>query len=132
VLLDVAKDEAVVAARVCDADRRIDVMLGALGDGQWSPGAESDHLDPYETLARVLWCLLREPDLPGALMSAVRMGGDTDTVAALVGGLLGCQQPLERIGADLPWSPVVQAPDPALLRTLSTGLADLRVGRAGR
>ena len=42
------------------------------------------------TLTAVVWCV-REPDPVAALERAVRLGGDTDTVAAIVGALVGAR-----------------------------------------
>ncbi len=44
----------------------------------------------YETVSAALFCWLRHPgDFRTAVESAVCLGGDTDTVAAIVGGLAG-------------------------------------------
>lgn len=42
-----------------------------------------------ETLEAVIWCFLRGQNFRETLLSAVNLGGDTDTIAALVGGLGG-------------------------------------------
>ncbi len=130
-LLEVALEEVAAAQEACGADGRIKDMLSALAAKQWQPDPERLDLDPYETLARVLWCILTEPRLPEALMLAVRIGGDTDTVAALVGGLLGCRQTPDAVRAEVPWSADVDAPDDALMGRLAAGIADLRTGRSG-
>jgi ADP-ribosyl-[dinitrogen reductase] hydrolase len=45
-----------------------------------------------DTLAAVAFCWLRHRDQPrAAIEAAVRLGGDTDTVAAIVGALLGAE-----------------------------------------
>jgi ADP-ribosylglycohydrolase len=42
------------------------------------------------TVLAALWCLLRHPDSwPGAVASAIRLGGDVDTLGAIVGALAG-------------------------------------------
>jgi ADP-ribosylglycohydrolase len=64
-------------------------------------------------VAAVLWCSTRATSLRGGLVSAVQLGGDTDTVAALVGGLLGCNLTVEQVRADLPWHQLVVLPEPA-------------------
>jgi ADP-ribosylglycohydrolase len=43
----------------------------------------------------------------------VQLGGDTDTVAALVGGLMGGNLTAEQVRADLPWHQLVVLPEPA-------------------
>jgi ADP-ribosyl-[dinitrogen reductase] hydrolase len=52
------------------------------------------------------------------------LGGDTDTTAAIVGGILGCQ--LQDVTADIPWLPRVLLPESALIEATATGLQDLR------
>ena len=42
-----------------------------------------------DTLEAVLWCFLRQGNYKDSVLEAVNLGGDTDTVAALVGGLAG-------------------------------------------
>ena len=45
----------------------------------------------YHTLPVVLQIVLRHPhDFEAAITEAVACGGDTDTVAAIVGGIIGC------------------------------------------
>jgi ADP-ribosylglycohydrolase len=129
-LLDIARSEAAAVAETCGADGRINDMLAAVAAGQWQPNPDCLGPDSYETLTRVLWCILSEPHLPKALLAAVRLGGDTDTVAALVGGLLGCSLTPAAVRAQLPWSNEVQAPDDAVIGPLAAGIADLRIGRA--
>ena len=60
-----------------------------------------------DTLEAALWCILqadRETDdggrYPRCLMRAVNLGDDTDTVAAVTGGLAGLIWPIEEIPAD--------------------------------
>jgi ADP-ribosylglycohydrolase len=42
-----------------------------------------------ETLEAVLWCFLRKDNFINAVLSAVNLGQDTDTVAAITGGISG-------------------------------------------
>jgi ADP-ribosyl-[dinitrogen reductase] hydrolase len=44
--------------------------------------------------------------------SAVQLGGDPDTVAALVGGLMGSKLTAEQVRAELPWHRLVALPEP--------------------
>jgi ADP-ribosyl-[dinitrogen reductase] hydrolase len=62
-------------------------------------------------------------ELADALRYAVSLGGDTDTIAAIVGGILGSR--LEDV-AGIPWLPRVALPDNATLDAVSTGLSRLR------
>ncbi len=41
------------------------------------------------TLEAVLWCFLRQENYKDSVLLAVNLGGDTDTIGALVGGLAG-------------------------------------------
>ena len=42
-----------------------------------------------DSLEAAVWCLITTKDLPSALLKAVNLGGDTDTIAAIAGGLAG-------------------------------------------
>ena len=52
-----------------------------------------------DTLEAALWCLLNTDSLEGALLRAVNLGHDTDTVAAVAGGLAGLYYGEEAIPA---------------------------------
>jgi ADP-ribosylglycohydrolase len=130
-LLDAARTEAAAAVRASGADPRIETMLAAVDGGKWAPGREGISLDPYETLTAVLHCVLHSPSLKEALLAAVRLGGDTDTVAALVGGLLGSQRSPDEVREELSWCSQVGLPEMGPIETLSRGLASMRVEQAG-
>jgi ADP-ribosyl-[dinitrogen reductase] hydrolase len=53
-----------------------------------------------ETLEAVIWCFLRGGNFRESLLSVVNLGGDTDTVAALVGGLSGIAYGMEGMPTD--------------------------------
>jgi ADP-ribosyl-[dinitrogen reductase] hydrolase len=55
---------------------------------------------------------------------AVALGGDTDTTAAIVGGILGCQ--LEDAEIQIPWLSNVGMPDARLIEATAAGLYELR------
>jgi ADP-ribosyl-[dinitrogen reductase] hydrolase len=59
-------------------------------------------------VAAALWCATQATSLRSGLISAVQLGGDTDTVAALVGGKLTAEQ----VRAELPWHRLVVLPEP--------------------
>ena len=42
-----------------------------------------------DTLEAAVWCLLNNDDYAGTVLGAVNLGGDTDTIAAVAGGLAG-------------------------------------------
>jgi ADP-ribosylglycohydrolase len=50
-----------------------------------------------ETLEAALWCLLNTSSYPEAVLTAVNLGGDTDTTAAVTGGLAGIYYGVEAI-----------------------------------
>jgi ADP-ribosylglycohydrolase len=87
-------------------------MLTQVSAGTWQPPASGVSLDPYETVAAVLSCATRATSLRSGLVSAVQLGGDTDTVAALVGGLMGGKRTAEHVRAELPWHRLVVLPEP--------------------
>jgi ADP-ribosylglycohydrolase len=64
-------------------------------------------------VASVLHVLREAKDLATALKHAVALGGDTDTTAAIVGGILGCQ--LEDVESQIPWISRVGMPDARLI-----------------
>ena len=55
------------------------------------------------------------------------MGGDTDTVAAVTGGILACRSAKVRIG----WLDRVILPDAAALDRLADGLHEVRRASSG-
>jgi ADP-ribosylglycohydrolase len=72
----------------------------------------------------VLSCIVSTPVLREALVRAVQLGGVTDTVAALVGGLLGCRLTPDQVRAGLPWHGAV------LLAGIDTQIADVSAALA--
>jgi ADP-ribosylglycohydrolase len=111
-LLAVAAEEAREAAQAVGTEARLAEMLAQVSAGTWNPPANGISLDPYETVAAVLWSAARATSLRSALVSAVQLGGDTDTVAALVGGLMGCKLTAGQVRAELPWHRLVILPEP--------------------
>jgi ADP-ribosyl-[dinitrogen reductase] hydrolase len=92
--------------------------------GDWPPNTARSTLDALATMASVLH-VLREAEGPATAMKrAVALGGDTDTTAAIVGGILGCQ--LEDVGSQIPWLSSVGMPDAGLIDATATGLYELR------
>jgi len=60
--------------------------------GMSSPEFERPIITPFviPTVLAALWCLLRQPDSwPKAVASVIRLGGDVDTLGAIVGALMG-------------------------------------------
>jgi ADP-ribosylglycohydrolase len=93
--------------------------------GRLTSQAISQILD--ETAAAVLWCATKATSLRNGLVSAVQLGGDTDTVAALVGGLMGGKLTAEEVHAELPWHQLVVLPEPdSALAETAAALATIR------
>jgi ADP-ribosylglycohydrolase len=129
-LLVIAREEAVGAARACGADARLAEMLDELAAGSWQPNPTGVTLDPCDTFVTAMWCIAQERELAAAMNAAVRAGGDTDTTAAIVGGLLGCTMRRDDVEAALPWHERVAKPEQSLVAFAANGLADLRLQRA--
>ena len=111
-LLEAAANEAREAAQPVTTEARLAEMLTQVSAGTWEPPASGISLDPYETVAAVLWCATRATSLRSGLMNAVQLGGDTDTVAALAGGLMGGKLTAGQVRAELPWHRLVVLPEP--------------------
>jgi ADP-ribosylglycohydrolase len=58
------------------------------------------------SLEACLWCFLNTGDYKNAVLKAVNLGEDTDTTAAITGGLVGCLYGKERIPGE--WKKRVQ------------------------
>ena len=58
-LLAAAAEEAREAAQEVVTDARLAEMLTQVSTGTWEPPANGISLDPYETVAAVLWCATR-------------------------------------------------------------------------
>jgi ADP-ribosyl-[dinitrogen reductase] hydrolase len=98
--------------------------LKQAASGAWTPSVAETTPDAIPTVACVLLVLRKATSLATAMKQAVALGGDTDTAAAIVGGLLGCQS--QDVIADIPWLPRVALPDPALIEATAIGLHALR------
>ena len=97
----------------------------------WEPPVNGITLDPAETVAAVLYVCRSTDGLAAALRRASSLGGDTDTVAALAGGLLGCRLSPTAVVAQLTWLDRVNLPARDRLRALATSLADIRLAGDG-
>jgi ADP-ribosylglycohydrolase len=124
---------AVVAAGVREAERLVRQYmlrpavlrpLQQAASGNWRPPTPEMAADALTTVACVLHFLRAPTSLAIAMKRAVALGGDTDTAAAIAGGLLGSQS--ENVEAEIPWLPRVALPDPEFIEATSTGLHDLR------
>lgn len=52
-----------------------------------------------EVLESSMWCFLHEPDYEKTVLSIINLGHDTDTAAAIAGGLAGLYYGSENIPA---------------------------------
>jgi ADP-ribosyl-[dinitrogen reductase] hydrolase len=80
-------------------------LLQQVASGDRLPPTAETPPDAVTTLASALHVLREATRLATAMKDAVALGGDTDTVAAIVRGILGCQS--EIVEADIPWLPRV-------------------------
>jgi ADP-ribosylglycohydrolase/tetratricopeptide (TPR) repeat protein len=97
--------------------------LRAAADGTWRPGAHGVALGAAETLAAVVHVLaVCGEDVDTPVRYAVGLGGDTDTVAAITGGIVGCRN----ASVDIGWLDRVMAPDAEELDRLAAGLREIR------
>jgi ADP-ribosyl-[dinitrogen reductase] hydrolase len=92
--------------------------------GDWPPNTAEPTLDALATVASVLHVLQEAKGLATAMKRAVALGGDTDTTAAIVGGVLGCQ--LHDVESQIPWLSSVGMPDAGLIEATAAGLYELR------
>jgi ADP-ribosyl-[dinitrogen reductase] hydrolase len=92
--------------------------------GAWEPYRAGMALDAVATVASVMQVLRESQGLATAMKHAVSLGGDTDTVAAIVGGILGCQS--EDVKREIPWLSRVSLPEPGLIEAVAIGLDRLR------
>jgi ADP-ribosyl-[dinitrogen reductase] hydrolase len=125
--------DTVVAAGLDEAERmagwfdlRPDTMqpIWRGASGEWRPYRVGMALDAVATMASVMLVLRESKGLATAMKHAVSLGGDTDTVAAIVGGMLGCQ--LEDVEREIPWLSRVTLPEVELIEAVAIGLDGLR------
>jgi ADP-ribosylglycohydrolase len=88
------------------------------GAGMATPEFAEPIITPFviPTVLAALWCLLRHPDSwRKGVASAIRLGGDVDTLGAIVGALLGARLGL----ASIPHHLVEAVLDRDVLQTLA-------------
>jgi ADP-ribosyl-[dinitrogen reductase] hydrolase len=125
-IAEVAREEQRASSELLGADDGLVALLAAVVAGSWQAPTDGITLDPYDTVAAVLDCVLRASSLRDGLLRAVDLGGDTDTVAALTGGLLGAQHMADQVRTELPWHDMVLLPERDVIARLATALASLR------
>jgi ADP-ribosyl-[dinitrogen reductase] hydrolase len=126
-LLEAAAEEAREAAQAVTTETRLAEMLTQVSAETWEPPANGISLDPYDTVTAALWCATRATSLRSGLVNAVQLCGDTDTVAALVGGLMGGKLTAGQVRTELPWYRLVVLPEPeTAIAETATALATIR------
>jgi ADP-ribosyl-[dinitrogen reductase] hydrolase len=103
------------------------IRLAAHGD--WRPYRSGTPLDAVATVASVLYVLREATGVASAMKCAVALGGDTDTAAAIVGGILGCR--LDDFGSAIPWLSRVVVPNAEIIEATAVRLCELRRSRYG-
>ena len=122
-LIDTLRAEMVHVNDVRTAlEHRIDTF------DRWSPPAAGVPLDPLETLSAVVWVAGRATDPLAAFGIACEIGGDTDTVAALAGGLV-CARDHTASPLDISWIDDVQWSEIPDIATAARRLVELRADR---
>jgi ADP-ribosyl-[dinitrogen reductase] hydrolase len=125
--------DAVVAAGLHEADhlRRQYALdsatmqpLREAADGDWGSTKGGVTLDVVATMATVLRVLREATGLASAMKQAVASGGDTDTAAAIVEGILGSQA--RDVEGEIPWLSSVVLPEPEIVEATAAGLCTLR------
>jgi len=123
-LTEIAVEEAMAVG----AHTAVAEALTMLHEGRWTPPSAGISLDAAETATAVLYCCQEaDGDLVASLHLAVSLGGDTDTVAALTGGLLGCRLTPDEVRARLNWLDKVTQPPAADLARIAKALAGIRL-----
>jgi ADP-ribosyl-[dinitrogen reductase] hydrolase len=125
--------DAVVAAGLDEAER----MRGSYGlhpgtmqpirqaaSGTWGPYRAGMALDAVATVASVMLVLRESRGLATAMKQAVALGGDTDTAAAIVGGILGSQA--RDVEDEVPWLSSVILPERETVEATAARLWGLR------
>lgn len=126
-LAEIANLEAAVVGPETNVARSV----AAVHDNSWAPPMNGITLDPAETVAAVLYSCRSSDGLVATLRRAVSLGGDTDTVAALVGGLLGSQLSPAAVREQVTWLDRVDLPAGNRLAALATSLAEIRLTANG-
>jgi ADP-ribosyl-[dinitrogen reductase] hydrolase len=116
--------EAEHTAELFGMDPAIMNPLRRAAAGGWSSSAEDRPLDAVTTVASVMHVLWTTTRLAAAMKQAVALGGDTDTTAAMVGGILGCRSHYAE--GEIPWLSKVTLPSTELIETVAARLYELR------
>ena len=125
--------DAVVAAGLREADHLAEqyaldsaatTPMREAAHGDWASPKRNMSLDAVTTMAIVLHVLRQATGLASAMKQAVALGGDTDTAAAIVGGILGSQA--RDIEGEIPWLSSVVLPESEMVEATAARLCALR------
>jgi ADP-ribosyl-[dinitrogen reductase] hydrolase len=125
--------DAVVAAGLREADHLAEQYaldsaamrpLREAAHGDWVSPKRNVSLDAVATMAIVLHVLRQATGLGSAMKQAVALGGDTDTAAAIVGGILGPQA--GDLEGEIAWLSSVVLPESEMVEATAAGLCALR------
>jgi ADP-ribosyl-[dinitrogen reductase] hydrolase len=125
--------DAVVAAGLREADYLAEQYaldsasvrpLREAADGDWGSPKGGMTLDAVATMATVLRVLRQATGLASAMKQAIALGGDTDTAAAIVGGILGSQA--GDVEGEISWLSSVVLPEPDIVEATAAGLYEFR------
>lgn len=134
VALDGGDPLAAVGAALGEVGRDHRERWAVVLDPDWHPGLATEFNGAvWPCLGSAVWALRTTSSFEAALRAAVDLGGDTDTVAAVTGGLAGAVHGLGAIPGR--WTETLHVPLPGFggreLRLAElVGLAE-RLGRAG-
>jgi ADP-ribosylglycohydrolase len=120
--ITVLRDEA---ASLDDVPLTLTDQLSRFED--WAPPTAGVPLEPGETLLAVTWVISNTTGLADAYRLACELGGDTDTVAALAGGVVAARN-AQRAGLlGIPWVDDVLWSEVPELVTAASVLSELRI-----
>jgi ADP-ribosyl-[dinitrogen reductase] hydrolase len=117
-------NEADRLTRQYDLDSAAVRPLWEAAAGDWASPKGGMRIDTVATMAIVLHVLRQATGLASAMKQAVALGGDTDTAAAIVGGILGPQA--RDIEGEIPWLSSVVLPESEIVEATAAGLCALR------
>lgn len=99
--------------------------LEVAASSAWIAPAHGVGMEADATLAAIIHILSGDLGLRESLIAAVMLGGDTDTTAAIAGGIVGTIYPEEV--RELAWLDQVRLPEGYEVSRLARGLAELRL-----
>ncbi|GLY04336.1 hypothetical protein Acsp01_47150 [Actinoplanes sp. NBRC 101535] len=130
-LLEVAAEAAAQATVTLAATPSVMTAINEVTTGVWAVPDHGPSMEPGETVGAVLHSVHTAPSLRAGLLTAIGLGGDADTVAAMTGGLLGAGFSREEVLSRLPYANRLRLPSAEETRRLADRLVALRNARLG-